>query len=126
MYTREVVVTMSSESEGKEVKFDDEIEYNVNVKVNGDSKKFKDIDINILDYLPDELMPEEVEYETVEYDEEKNVYKVLKQTEDISSKIIEDGDEKTSPDVKLYMTIPNGIEINLKIKEVTQNLEQLL
>ena len=116
MYTREVVVTMSSESEGKEVKFDDEIEYNVSIKVNGNSTKFKDIDVNILDYLPDELMPEEVEYENPEYDEERNVYKLLKQTEDISSKIVEDEDEKTSPDVKLYITIPNGIEINLKIK----------
>lgn len=116
MYTREVVVTMSSESEGKEVKFDDEIEYNIKVKVNGNSTKFKDIDVNILDYLPDELMPEEVEYENPEYDEERNVYKLLKQTEDISSKIVEDEDEKTSPDVKLYITIPNGIEINLKIK----------
>ena len=116
MLTREIVVTMSSESEGKEVKFDDEIEYNVKVKVNGESAKFKDVDVNILDYLPDELDPEEMVYENPEYDQERNVYKLLRVTEDISSKIVEDEDEKTSPDVNLYLTIPNGVEINIKIK----------
>ncbi len=116
MFTREIVVSMSSESEGKEVKYDDEIEYNVKVKVNGYSTKFENIDVNVLDYLPDELIPEEVEYEKIEYNEETKNYDVSTVTEDISSKVIEDENEKTSPDVNLYLTIPNGLEINIKIK----------
>ena len=116
MQTREVVVTMSSESEGKEVKYEDDIEYNVNIKVNGNSSKFKDLSINVLDYLPEGLLPEEVEYENWTYNEEKQTYEWSKETEDISSKIIEDGEEGTNPDVKLYITIPNGAEVNIKIK----------
>jgi len=116
MQTREVVVTMSSESEGKEVKYEDDIEYNVNIKVNGNSSKFRDLSLNVLDYLPDGLLPEEVEYENWTYNEEKQTYEWSKETEDISSKIIEDGEEGTNPDVKLYITIPNGAEVNIKIK----------
>ena len=116
MLTREVTVTMTSESEGKEVKYEDDIEYDVKIKVNGLSQKFEDLDINVLDYLPEGLLPEEVEYNVWEYDKENDEYVSKTITEDISSKIIEDGEEGTNPDVNLNLTIRNGMDVDIKIK----------
>lgn len=116
MFTREITVTMSSESEGKEVKYEDEIEYDVNIAVKGSSSKFEDVNINVLDYLPDGLLPEEVEYNVWEYNQENNEYESKIITEDISSKVIEDGEAGTSPDVNLNLTILNGMDVDIKIK----------
>ena len=116
MYTREITVTMSSNSEGKDVKYEETVEYNVNISVNGSSEKFSEVQINVLDYLPEELTPEEVKYLKWEYDEENQYYKETYITEDISSKIIEDGEEGTNPDVNLYLTIPNEFSVDIKIK----------
>lgn len=119
MYTSEIVVTMTSDSEGKEVKYGDEVEYVVSILYKGQSENSTDtesMEVNVLDYLPDELDPEVLKYFKIEYNEETKKYDVEQIIEDISFKTIEENDEKISPDVNTYVTIFRGVPCELKIQ----------
>ncbi len=134
--TSEVSVTMSSPNEGEEVKYGEEINYNISVTCLGSSmnqgnRNLEGVQVNILDYLPENVNPVsmtyeyfEIEYETVIGDEgevevptgysEKKV-----KTEELYSSVA-DADGNELADVNIIVNIPKGETINITIKTTAE------
>ena len=125
MHTRKLTVSMTSESEGKNVNSGDKIVYTATIKLNGSDDDSDAMDVNILDTLPDEIKADSLEYQTYELNAETNKYEVKTITEDISTKkyaITSDASEEekqtaseNSTDVNVYTKIPNGETVTVKI-----------
>ena len=129
---KNVVVSMTSENEGEEVKYEEEINYDIKITTTA-TFNAKDqpgaingVYVNILDYLPEYVNPVsvsydyyEVEYETVQTEEgETKVATGFKdketRTEDISfMRSDENGNRKANVDI--YTWVPDGETIEVKI-----------
>ncbi len=125
-----VEVHMTSVTEGEEIKCGEEIEYEITLKEKGKTNWknhiHKSIDVNLIDFLPKNVVPVSVTYENWKA-ETKDVngqeqmtgkyYKLEPVTEDISTKYEVVGGEKLA-DVDLYLTIPydETIKVNIKAK----------
>ena len=100
-----ITVTQKSVTEGEDLENDQEIEYNIEVKNTGKKEAL----INIIDNLPEELMPEEVTYESYILNDETDQYEKIQKTYDMSLKM---GDDDFNVQTYIY---PNDT-LNAKIK----------
>ena len=116
-YSYGVKIIQTSETEGKNIKFGDEIEYNFVIDTVGKNITEKAIAIQIQDYLPKELDLIEVEYDLWELDEEEGKY--VKKV-DKNTTLQDDGLINT------YLYLPEGEKINIKIKaKVNGNIDDV-
>lgn len=116
-YIEGIEIVQTSEQEGKELKYGDEIEYNITIKNVGKSKDKDYTSINIIDFLPKNIDPISAEYEGYKYNSEDGTCFESTQSFDLTSKITEEGeDEDTVPNIDIITPIPMGKEATLKIK----------
>ncbi len=124
-----VVIEMSSDNEGEEVKYGEEINYNIAVTctgISGIKNKTSGLYVNILDYLPENVKPQTITYDYFErvtevdsegrrvpagYSEKKT------KTENIKSSN-SDSDGNKLPNVDIYTWIPYQETINIQIKTI--------
>lgn len=128
MYTRQLTVEMTSNVEGKKVKYDEAVEYDVIIKNRGISLDEKEIVINVQDHIPSELLPESIEYDKFTYNEETGKYEKelcverigVKQVTDTDedNEEVDDDEEDVSTDIDLVLKIPNEEQIHMKIKTI--------
>ena len=128
----EVTIKMSSDNEGEEVKYEEEIDYKISVTAtstspNKENPELEDVYVNISDYLPENVNPISVTYEYFEEEfetvngEDGEVQVPVgygeKQvtTEDLYSSVTDD-DGNELPDVDLDISIPKGETINITIR----------
>ena len=127
-------IFMTSPNEGEEVKYGEEIEYDIVIKntggSNSTSEKAKSISVQVTDFLPENVQPVSVTYETWEQekialDEENGIYTsegaFTKQeiTEDINnSRKDENGNQL--PNVEITSTIPYQESITIKVKTIAR------
>ena len=124
--TNAASIVMTSDNEGEEVKYGEEIVYKIAIKctsVTLPENENSGIYVNIADYLPDNVKPETVTYDYIEKNfeqkegtapEESGYKEKVTRTEDIGS-TKEDGDGNALPNVDLYTWIPYGETINVEI-----------
>lgn len=111
-------IVMTSKTEGEEVRYKDEIDYEITItntgRTNLNREEYEEISLNVLDYLPAEINPISVTYETWEKNDEEGFIK-KEDTKDISIKS-EDENGNELPAVDLYVSIPymKSIVINVK------------
>ena len=118
VYTAGISVVQTSEKEGQELKYDEEVEYEFVIKnISNENVSDKLISLNIMSFIDENLVPISADYEYFEYSEENSMWQKAEKSEDISQKYVEDGiDENTIADLYITTAIPQGEEINLKIK----------
>lgn len=117
MVVEGVEVIQQSDKEGKKLKYEEEVEYKVNIKNVGNSLKNKYTYVNVLDYLPNELNPISAEYENYIYNQETGEYIKTLETVDLNIKIIAEGtEEEENANMSLYLSIPMEQEVNIIIK----------
>ncbi len=105
-YSYAVKVIQTSETEGKNIKFGDEIEYNFVIDTVGKNTTGEAISIQIQDYLPKELNLIEMEYDVWELNETgENYIKTVKTTSSTKDGLISE-----------YLKLPADEMINIKIK----------
>lgn len=124
-----VSISMTSENEGEEVKYEDEINYEITIRNTGKSNlqnsSYSYMGINVTDYLPEDIELVSITYENweeqIEIDEENASYlptgefnKTETVIDDIGTLI--DEEENRLPEVDLYLTIPYGESVSIKIK----------
>lgn len=111
-------ITMSSPTEGEEIRYGDIIEYDINVKNTSDSNyntgEYKGIGISLEDYLPEEIKPISITYETWEIREEKE-YQKTEKSEEIDDKRY-DSEGNLLPNVNIFCFIPEGETAKIKVK----------
>ena len=140
-----VEITMESENEGEKVKIDEDINYKITVKntggINVQSTDFAAFEVNVKDFLPDFVVPEEVIYDNFEEEEKDSkeetsddgtsvtsylatgVYKKYKETLDISE-INKDLDGNKLANVDVYITIPYGETAEIYVKTKADYVEE--
>ena len=122
-------ISMTSPTEGQEVSYEDEIEYDITVKniggSNYENEDSKSVSVNLTDYLPEEVNPVSVTYENYEphtelVTDKEGVttthieYEKIENTLDISA-ISTDQDGNRLPNIDLTLLIPAGQTVNIKI-----------
>lgn len=108
-------ITQTSEKEGENLKYGDEIEYIFKIK--NESETINIFTFDLRDFLTDNMKATFAEYETYYIDTSSiygNVYNKTIITKKIDGKSVEDSDTKEN--VKLDIFVPNGKEITVKIK----------
>ncbi len=119
-------IYMTSSNEGEEVKYGEEIEYNITLMEKGKSNGIEkqSISVNLIDFLPKDIEPISVTYENWKEETEMvegvevatgKFYKLEPVTEDIHTSY-EFADGEKLPNVDLYLTIPYDETIQVKIK----------
>ncbi len=130
MYEYESIeVAMTSSNEGEEIKYDEEINYELTVtnkgRTNLTDAKHASIQVNVADFLPENVKPISVTYDNWEQEkieQENGGYKLtdnFKKQEAITQEIYKsEKDGNKLPDINLYLTIPYGesSKINIKTK----------
>jgi hypothetical protein len=128
-----IAVSMSSENEGEEVEYGEEINYEIKIdsigRTNVDEPNFSFIGINIKDLLPEEVKPINVTYDNWEAEKEEiregeqlsikytgNFIKKDFVTEDLYTLTDEQGNRL--PEINLDLLIPNGKGITIKVKTI--------
>ena len=121
-------VVMTSPTEGEEVKYNDEIEYNIVVKNIGGTNldiNNSSIIVNVIDFLPEDLYPISVTYDTweeqEEIDDEELVYIpkdnfIKKEITDKIKYSIKDENGNILPNIDIYCTIPYKESVVIKVK----------
>lgn len=122
-----VLVQMSSTTEGEEVKYKEEIQYNIKItnigSINIKNEDYFVTSVRLTDYLPNNLRPISMTYVNWErkiiYDENQesiisSEFEKVEKTKDISTKYI-DKDGNELPDVDLYLNIPYGDSVTINI-----------
>ncbi len=107
MYVEGLEVVQTSEKEGQEIKYDEKVEYNVTIKNVGKSLNRKQTYAYIIDNLPEDLIPETMEYDKYTYDEKNDTFSKNRETVDIS--------ELKGTGINTGIMIPMGEQINVKI-----------
>lgn len=116
-------ITMSSPTEGEEIKYGDIIEYDINVKNTGahnhNTGEYSGIGISLEDYLPEEIKPISVTYETWEIEIKDTIegttYRKIEKTEDIDGKK-HDSEGNLLPNIDIFTYIPEGETAKIKVK----------
>ncbi len=119
MYNMTFEIIQTSEKEGKELAYNEEIEYVFTIRnTSNNNIKRQNIGVNLLDFIDSNLVAESAEYQNYVYDEEKATFTKLDRTIDLSSKTIPDGVEDSNlvADANILLTIPTGEEVVVKIK----------
>ena len=118
IHTFGVQVSQSSEKEGQELQYDEEIEFKAKIKnISNEKLHITTQSIKIMNYADANLIPISVEYEY-----EKNIIgedrtEIVKDSFDISKKYVPEGvDPSTVPDVNIPVGIVKNGEINITIK----------
>lgn len=120
--TEAIQIVQTSEKEGKELQENEEIQYNITIKNIGASD-ILGTNIDVQDYLPKALIPDKIEYEKFEIDEDTGKFKIDEktgkyiktvETEDISEVTI-DEDGKENANVHINCSIPDKEQMQLKI-----------
>ena len=112
-----ITVNQSSKTEGEDLQNDQEIEYNIEVKNTGKKEAL----INIIDNLPEELIPEEVTYESYVLNDETDQYEKIQKTYNMEQKM---GDYNfyvqtyIYPDDTLKATIKAKVDRTDKFKNI--------
>lgn len=122
-------ISMTSPTEGQEIAYEDEIEYDIVVQNTGGSnynnEDYKSVSVRLTDYLPEDVNPISVTYENYEphtelVTDENGVttthieYEKKEETLDISS-ISTDPDGNRLPNVDITLLIPAQEKVNIKI-----------
>lgn len=116
VYMKGIEVVQTSEKEGKEVQYEEEIEYDFIIKNVSNEKAFEgDLTVNIKDFLDENVEPISAEYEVITYNEETKECVKETKTENFES-IIEKVDGEETPELQYYSELPIGKEIKLKLK----------
>ena len=125
-----IAVSMESKNEGEEVKYQDEIIYEININNIGNKNSNDEIatvtTINLKDYLPNKLDPISVEYtnweiSNLEESEQEDKYDLgqgyekVEKNENIESRST-DENGNTLPEVDLNLNIPFGESTTVKVK----------
>ena len=114
-----ITLTMTSKTEGEEVKYEDEINYEIKLKMdqksNAEGKEFEYKSVNLTDYLPEEIEPISVTYTKFTLSDELEVIKGEEVTENIST-IITDKDGNREPNINLDLLLPYQEEVVVKLK----------
>lgn len=124
IFYKNASISMSSPTEGEEVKYGDEIEYDITVKNTGATNlnnNTSSIAVNITDFLPENVTPVSLNYETYEEKSVKSdnnttsiVFNKKEVSEDISNiKSDESGNKLANVDI--FCTIPYQKSISVKI-----------
>ena len=128
--TESISILMSSDNEGEEIKYNDEINYILKItntgRTNLNTPLYSYISINLKDYLPEEVIPISLEYEDwIEIlDNNKDsadgyiptgIFNKEIQTKDIGY-IYTDENEKKEPNIDLNLIIPYNKSITIKIR----------
>lgn len=117
VYNMVFEITQKSDKEGKELNYDEEIEYVFTITNKSDPKiTQKDISLNILDYIDSNMKVEKADYESYERDKNGN-YNKITGTVDLETKTLDEGtDEESSPNMNLTLFIPVGTQATIKVK----------
>lgn len=133
-----VSIVMSSENEGEEVKYGDEINYEMKItnvgRTNLNDPAYNSISIRLVDLLPEDIKPISVIYEDWkdqgENADEKfesyiptGIYNKIIKTKDISGICI-DKDGNKLPNVDLNLVIPYGESVTIKVKAMAGSVSQ--
>lgn len=113
-----IEVIQTSEKEGMELQYDEEVEYNFVIKNVSDEDIMKSaISLELINYADKNLVPLTVDYEYYEYSKDTLKWEKKTGTKDISKKGVPEGtDENSIADLYLIIAIPKGKEVNLSMK----------
>ena len=136
-----VKVSMSSDKEGEELNYGDEIEYIIKIdNISGNHAQSIDeenfLSINVSDFLPENVEPIDVQYytwniieetENNEEVEDNALIQKLEKSESITEEIsalATDEEGNKLPNVSLDLVIPNNESITLKVKATAGLVEE--
>lgn len=127
-----VLVFMTSNSEGEEIKYEDEIEYKIEIKSIGKKDSYSEYSnvttVNLRDYLPEDVIPVSVTYQNWEIDnitenEETETYtinegyKKIEKTKEINGrKTDEEGNQLPDIDIDLFIPFYESSNVIIKCK----------
>lgn len=115
-YMKGIEVIQTSQKEGKEVQYEEEIEYDFVIRNISNENTFEgDLTVNIKDFLDENVEPISAEYEVITYNEETEEYVKETKTENFES-IMEKIDGEEVAELQYYSELPIGQEIKLKLK----------
>ena len=124
--SRSVSVTMTSENEGEDVSFEEEVNYKIEIKNTGrtnlNQEEIDVFSIDVHDYLPEELEPISLQYENWEQSESEWIKK--KYNKDIENKTYYDEKGNKLPDIDLTLTIPYNQKIIINVKTTAKKIEE--
>lgn len=128
-YTYEDVdITMTSENEGEEVPHNSEITYSINIKniskTITDDSAFNAVQVNLEDYLPEELINKKVHYENYNRIESDGTITYEKQEQEDNIANVTDENGVKLADVDLLLTIPYGKSVTVKITGTTDDVTE--
>ena len=124
-----ISVTITSENEGEDVKYNDEINYEIKVsnirKTNLDDPSYFSQIVHIMDFLPDNVIPVSITYntweeETNEISEDRvmstgNFHEGETITEDIGNTLINENDEELA-DIDIDVMVPYQKSVTISVK----------
>ncbi len=126
----DIYITMASDNEGQEVRYGEEINYNISISAFGrkvnEPGEVNGIYVNLSDYLPENVIPESVTYDYYEpvfsevVGEDGPVEQITglsekqEKTEDITLRSDENGNRL--PEVDIYTYVPYNETVNVTIK----------
>ncbi len=114
-----VNVSMTSPNEGEEVKYGEEINYEVKIEnTGGNNVNYGEsdyINVRLTDYLPEDLQPISITYNTWTLDDKLQIVSNDTITKDISG-INVDESGKPLPNIDEYILIPSGETSTITIK----------
>ena len=127
-----VSVSMTSDNEGEEIKYEDEIEYKIEVKSIGKKDSYSEdsnvTTVNLKDYLPEDVIPVSVTYQNWEIDnitenEEAETYtindgyKKIEKTKEINGRTTdEEGNQLPDIDIDLFIPFYESSTVIIKCK----------
>ena len=127
-----VSVSMTSDNEGEEIKYEDEIEYKIEVKSIGKKDYYREdssvTTVNLKDYLPEDVIPVSVTYQNWEIDnitenEEaetytiNNGYKKIEKTKEINGRTTDEkGNQLPDIDIDLFIPFYESSTVIIKCK----------
>lgn len=130
-----ISLVMTSETEGEDIKYQEEIHYKIVVKNIGKCNlSGRATYIKLSDFVPGNLKPISVTYENwIEekefIDEENDLYNYTgifnkEQYEDDITSTLWDKDGEKLPNVNLYLTIPYGESVNIDVKTMADSVSE--
>lgn len=127
-----VSVSMTSDNEGEEIKYEDEIEYKIEVKSIGQKDSYSEDNnvttVNLKDYLPEDVIPVSVTYQNWEIDnitenEEAETYtindgyKKVERTKEINGRTTDEkGNQLPDIDIDLFIPFYESSTVIIKCK----------
>lgn len=127
-----VSVSMTSDNEGEEIKYEDEIEYKIEVKSIGQKDSYSEdsnvTTVNLKDYLPEDVIPVSVTYQNWEIDnitenEEAETYtindgyKKVERTKEINGRTTDEkGNQLPDIDIDLFIPFYESSTVIIKCK----------